>query len=145
MAMPPGTMPVTTRLSPARRLLLRQFGQFAVIGTAGFFWDTAVVYLTAPWVGPYAAGIISFVIVGSINWLANRFWTYRDLSHDAMHRQLVRFLIANAVGFVLNRGTYITLIATQPLFHAHLILAIAAGGGAGMFVNFFLSRRLVFR
>jgi putative flippase GtrA len=138
-------MLATTHLSPAHRLLLRQFAQFAVIGTAGFVWDTAVVYLTRPWVGPYAAGIISFFIVGSINWLANRFWTYRDLSHDALHRQLVRFLIANAVGFVLNRGTYITLVATQPLFHAHLVLAIAAGGLAGMFVNFFLSRRLVFR
>jgi putative flippase GtrA len=62
-----------------------------------------------------------------------------------MHRQLVMFLIANAIGFVLNRGTYIVLIATQPLFRAHLVLAIAAGAGAGMFVNFFLSRRLVFR
>jgi putative flippase GtrA len=62
-----------------------------------------------------------------------------------MHRQLVKFLIANAVGFVLNRGTYMGLIATQPLFRHHLVLAIASGAGAGMFVNFFLSRRLVFR
>jgi putative flippase GtrA len=28
---------------------------------------------------------------------------------------------------------------------AHLVLAVAAGGIAGMFVNFFLSRRMVFR
>jgi putative flippase GtrA len=132
-------------LSPAQLLLLRQFGQFAVIGAFGFVWDTAIVYATAPFVGPYVAGVISFVIVGTINWLANRFWTYRGLGHDAMHRQLVRFLITNAVGFVLNRGTYFALIATQKLFHDHLILAIAAGAGAGMFVNFFLSRRLVFR
>jgi putative flippase GtrA len=128
-----------------RSPLARQFLQFAIIGTAGFVWDTCVVYATAPFVGKYAAGIISFVIVGSINWFANRFWTYRHLNHDAMHRQLVRFLIANGVGFVLNRGTYVGLIYTQPLFSAHLVLAIAAGGIAGMFVNFFLSRRLVFR
>jgi putative flippase GtrA len=132
-------------LSPAQFLLLRQFGQFAVIGAFGFVWDTAIVYATAPLVGPYVAGVISFVIVGTINWLANRFWTYRGLGHDAMHRQLVRFLITNAVGFVLNRGTYFALIATQPLFRHHLILAIACGAAAGMFVNFFLSRRLVFR
>jgi putative flippase GtrA len=126
-------------------ILVRQFLQFAAIGAAGFVWDTAIVYATRPWVGPYAAGIISFFIVGTINWFANRFWTYRHLSHDAMHRQLVRFLIANAVGFVLNRGTYMGLIYTQPLFYRHLVLAIAAGAGAGMFVNFFLSRKLVFR
>ena len=133
------------RLSPARQVLLRQFMQFGLIGVLGFFWDTAIVYATAPLLGPYAAGVLSFFIVGSINWLANRYWTYSHLNHAAMHRQLVMYLIANAVGFVLNRGTYIALVATQPLFHAHLVLAIAAGAVAGMFVNFFLSRRLVFR
>jgi putative flippase GtrA len=132
-------------LTPAQFLLLRQFGQFAVIGAFGFVWDTAIVYATAPFVGLYVAGVISFVVVGTINWLANRFWTYRGLDHDAMHHQLVLFLITNAVGFVLNRGTYFALIATQPLFHHYPVLAIAAGAGAGMFVNFFLSRRLVFR
>ena len=133
------------RLTPERRLLLEHFIKFAIIGTAGFVWDTAVVYATAPFVGPYWAGAISFVIVGTINWVANRWWTYRHLSHDAMHKQWVRFLIANAVGFVLNRGTYFALVYTQPYVRAHLVLAVAAGGIAGMFVNFFLSRRLVFR
>ena len=133
------------RLSPERLLLLRQFLQFAVIGVAGFLWDTAVVYATAPLIGPYAAGVVSFFIVGTINWLANRYWTYRHLSHAAMHRQLVMFLIANTVGFVLNRGTYAALIATQPFVARHLVVAVAAGACAGMFVNFFLSRRLVFR
>jgi putative flippase GtrA len=133
------------RLSPERQLLLRQFLQFAVIGVAGFLWDTAVVYATAPLIGPYAAGVVSFFIVGTINWLANRYWTYRHLSHAAMHRQLVMFLVANTVGFVLNRGTYAALIATQPFVAHHLVFAVAAGAGAGMFVNFFLSRRLVFR
>jgi putative flippase GtrA len=135
----------TGRLSPERRLLLRQFMQFAVIGGAGFLWDNAIVYGTAPLIGKYAAGILSFVIVCCINWLANRFWTYRHLNHDAMHRQLVMFAIANAVGFVLNRGTYMALIATRPFFANHLVFALAAGAVAGMFVNFFLSRRLAFR
>jgi putative flippase GtrA len=126
-------------------LLIRQFLQFAVIGAFGFLWDTLIVYATTPLVGPYIAGVISFIIVGCINWMANRLWTYRHLNHDAMHRQLVRFLIANVVGFVLNRGTYSILIYTQPLFREYLVLPIAAGAGAGMFVNFFLSRRLVFR
>jgi putative flippase GtrA len=144
--MPPAPIALAARiLTPAQLLLLCQFAQFAVIGAFGLLWDTIIVYATAPFVGPYAAAMVSFVIVGCINWLANRYWTYRGFSHDAMHRQLVRFLIANAIGFVLNRGTYVLLVATQPLFHAHLVLALAAGAGAGMFVNFFLSRALVFR
>jgi putative flippase GtrA len=133
------------RLSPERLLMLRQFLQFGAIGVAGFVWDTAIVYSLKGWLGLYVAGGISFIIVASINWLANRYWTYRELSHDAAHRQLARFLGVNTVGFVLNRGTYAALIATQPVVHDHPVLAIAAGAVAGMFFNFFLSRRLVFR
>jgi putative flippase GtrA len=140
--------PVTLALNvlpPERRLLARQFLQFAVIGALGFVWDTCIVYALSPHMGPYVAGVISFLIVASINWMANRWWTYRGLNHDAMHRQLVRFLMANMVGFVLNRGTYFSLLYFVPLCRVYLVLPVAAGGIAGMFVNFFLSRRLVFR
>jgi putative flippase GtrA len=132
-------------LSPEHRLLLGQFLRFGVIGTLGFVWDTLIVTSLAPFLGAYAAGIISYFIVASINWMLNRVWTYRGLAHGVRHRQLIRFLIANSIGFVLNRGTYIALIATVPLCRHYLVLPVAAGGICGMFVNFFLSRRLVFR
>ncbi len=137
--------PLLARVPPARRLMLVQFLRFGVIGTLGFVWDTIVVYATAPWTGLYVAGVISYIIAGSINWLLNRIWTYRHLSHGAMHRQAVMFLVVNSAGFVLNRGVYFSLIATQPYCHDHPVIPIAAGGIAAMFVNFFLSRRLVFR
>ena len=122
-----------------------QFLRFGVIGTLGFVWDTIVVYATAPWVGLYAAGVISYVIAGSINWLLNRIWTYRHIPHGAMHRQVMMFLLVNSAGFAINRGLYFTLIATQPVCRAYPVIAIAAGGVCAMFVNFFLSRRLVFK
>jgi putative flippase GtrA len=133
------------RLTPAQFTLAQQFAKFAVVGGIGFVCDTGVIYALAPFVGPYWAGTVSFIIVGSLNWLLNRIWTYRHLQHTAPHRQVVAFLAANAVGFVLNRGTYFTLVATVPFCHAHLVVPVAAAAGAGMFVNFFLSRRLVFR
>jgi putative flippase GtrA len=148
MASNPLTIPLDYALGilpPHRRVLARQFLQFGIIGTLGFVWDTCIVYALTPHLGPYIAGLISFFIVASINWGANRWWTYRGHDHDSMHVQLVRFLMANAVGLVLNRGTMFTLVATVPLCRVYLILPVAAGGIAGMFVNFFLSRRLVFR
>ena len=137
--------PLLARVPPARRLILVQFFRFGVIGTLGFVWDTIVVYATAPFVGLYVAGVISYIIAGSINWLLNRIWTYRHVPHGAMHKQALMFLLVNSVGFVLNRGIYFTLIATQPVCRAYPVLAIGAGGVAAMFVNFFLSRRLVFK
>ncbi len=137
--------PVLARIPPARRLILVQFFRFGVIGTLGFVWDTIVVYATAPMVGLYAAGVISYVIAGSINWLLNRMWTYRHIPHGAMHRQAMMFLLVNSAGFAINRGIYFTLIATQPVCREYPVIAIAVGGVCAMFVNFFLSRRLVFK
>ena len=62
-----------------------------------------------------------------------------------LHREWARFLMANMAGFVLNRGTYAILVTVWPLAARQPVLATAAGAVAGMFVNFSLSRRLVFR
>ena len=137
--------PLLSLLSPERRLIAGQFLRFGIIGTLGFVWDTLIVYATAPFVGLYVAGVVSYLVAGSINWLLNRMWTYRHVPHGAMHRQAMLFLLVNSIGFVLNRGIYFSLIATQPFCHSHPVVPIAAGGVAAMFVNFFLSRRLVFR
>jgi putative flippase GtrA len=133
------------RLTQEQFALAEQFAKFAVVGGIGFCADTGVIYALNPFIGPYYAGTISFLIVGSLNWLLNRIWTYRHLQHSAPHRQVVAFLGANAIGFVINRGTYFTLVATVPFCHAHLVVPVAAAAVAGMFINFFLSRRLVFK
>ena len=61
------------------------------------------------------------------------------------HRQWVRFLAANAFGFTLNRGTYALLVTFVAVCAAQPIFATAAGAIAGMFLNFSLSRAMVFR
>lgn len=144
--------PLLHRIGPERRVVLVQFIRFAMIGTLGFVWDTIIVYtLTpllsrhAPRYGVYIAGFVSYFIVASINWLLNRIWTYAHVSHGVRHRQLMMFLLANSVGLVLNRGTYSLLVHFLPFCRVYLVVPVAAGGVCGMFVNFFLSRRLVFR
>jgi putative flippase GtrA len=46
---------------------------------------------------------------------------------------------------VLNRGTYAVLVTFVPLCAAEPVWAVAAGAVAGMFLNFSLSRAMVFR
>ena len=46
---------------------------------------------------------------------------------------------------LLNRSVYEVLVYLVPTCAAYPFLATAAGTGTGMFVNFALSRRLVFR
>ena len=129
------------------RPLATQFVKFGLVGTVGFVVDNAFVY-TAHFgfgVGLILAGILSFFVAGSCNWLLNRMWTFRGASKGRLHYEWLRYLATNAAGFVLNRGVYIALIATSVLCRLHPVLALAAGSIAGLGVNFVMSRRIVFR
>ena len=62
-----------------------------------------------------------------------------------MARQWGRFVTLNLLGFAANYGTYAALIAGSAVVAAQPILGVAAGSLAGMFINFAVSRRFVFR
>ena len=137
---------------PARRLatearvgILVQFLMFGTVGTFGWLLDTATVYALRNSLGLYGAGLVSYVVAATGTWLFNRVWTFRGVGNGPVHRQWARFLAANAVGFVLNRGTYALLVTFVALCAAQPIFATGAGAIAGMFVNFGLSRAIVFR
>jgi len=129
----------------ARIRLLVQFLMFGTVGTFGWVIDTAVVYALRAQLGLYGAGLASYCAAATFTWLCNRLWTFRGQGEGPAHRQWASFLAVNAFGFILNRGTYALTIAFIPLFAREPIFATAAGAIAGMFVNFGLSRAIVFR
>jgi putative flippase GtrA len=136
---------LTRTFTPARMALLRQFLRFGTVGFCGFLVDTAVVYALRGWLGLYVGGLVSYVAAATVTWGLNRIWTFRGKGSGAAHRQWLLFLAANGFGFVLNRGTYFALVALVPFCAANPVLAIMGGVAAGMFINFHLSRKLVFR
>lgn len=131
--------------TPQRVALVSRFMKFGTVGALGFIWDTVTVYALAPWIGLYGAGVAAYLIASTLNWLMNRLWTFRDRAQGAAHRQWALFVAGNAGGFVLNRGTFFALVATVPMCRSYPVLAVAAGTFAGMFVNFGVTSRLVFR
>jgi len=134
------------RILPAYRVaLVMQFLRFGVVGGLGFVVDTAVVYATRGWIGNYWAAVPAYIVAASFNWLLNRLWTFRGQGSGPMHRQWTLFMATNLIGFTLNRGAYWTLISISVLCADNPVIAVAAGSLSGMFANFFLSRRLVFR
>jgi putative flippase GtrA len=138
--------PSLQRAATAQRLaLLRQFIRFGTVGLAGFVVDTACVYALRHPLGLYGAGAAAYVVAASGNWLLNRVWTFRGQGNGSAHRQWAMFMVANLIGFVLNRGTYALLVTFMAAAAQQPVIATAAGAVAGMFVNFSLSRRLVFR
>ena len=129
----------------ARLGFSERFVRFGIVGVFGFCWDTATVYATRGFAGIYLAGVLGFLVSASANWALNRVWTFRGQVHVAPHIQWARFMAANAVGFVFNRGTFFILVTISPLCRQNPVIAISAGAIFGLAFNYFLSKKLVFR
>ncbi len=125
--------------------VMAQFLRFGTVGAGGFVVDTATVYATKGALGLYGAGAVAYFTASTANWLFNRLWTFRGQGAGPAHRQWLNFLGANLLGFVLNRGTYFTLVTVSVVCARQPVLAVAAGVAVGMFLNFHLSRSYVFR
>ena len=126
-------------------MALRQFLQFGVVGASGFAVNVAWCICCGATLGLAWAGLAAYFVAATTNWALNRVWTFRAARRDGLLRQWLMFLAANTLGFVLNYGTYLALIALFPLCARQPVFAVAAGVVAGLFANFTLSRRLVFR
>jgi len=129
------------------RKIIEQFLRFGVVGTVGFLVDSAVLLsMMALGLGPYGGRVVSYLAAASTTFALNRAWTFRDAGRERpVATQWGRFILVNLVGFAANYGTYAALIATSSLVAENLVLGVAAGSIAGMFINFGLSRRFVFR
>ena len=137
--------PARNMATEARIHMIVQFAMFGTVGLAGLVVDTATVYALRHRLGLYGAGLVSYCVAATTTWLLNRNWTVRGRGGGPAHRQWMRFLLANLAGFVLNRGTYAALVTFVPLCADEPVFAVAAGAIVGMFLNFSLSRTMVFR
>jgi len=125
--------------------IIEQFLRFGVVGTAGFLMDSAVLLgMLAIGAGPYAGRLVSYLAAASLTFALNRGWTFRSAARAPVAPQWGRFVLLNLLGFAVNYGTYVTVLAAIPLAAAHPVLGVAAGSIAGMVINFVVSRRFVF-
>jgi putative flippase GtrA len=126
--------------------IIGQFLRFGVVGTAGFLVDTAVLYaMLALGLGPYGGRVVSYLAAASATFALNRAWTFRAAARAPVARQWSAFVLLNLLGFAVNYGTYAVLLAGSATVAAYPVLGVAAGSIAGMFINFAVSRRFVFR
>lgn len=125
----------------------RQFFKFGIVGVVGFAVDTAFLYLgiDALGLGRVAAGFFAFPFAVTVTWIGNRLYTFRDAPHEPPAKQWAKFASVCAVGIVFNRGTYTLMVSFIPFVYAAPVLGLLGGTAAGMFFNFFASKRLVFK
>ena len=124
--------------------LLGQMGRFVLVGTAVFGVNAVLVELLVTAVGPVWAQVIAFPLAATLAWWLNRRYTF-GASGSSLRREWLHYILANALGWLLNNGVYLLCVDRFALAARHPALAVAAGSIAGMVANFILSRQLVFR
>src|SRR4249920_2471011 len=90
-------------------LVVRQFLTFGVIGTAAFVIDATLLTLLVHkmGLGLYSGRAISFLCGASFTWALNRRFTFASRPNESRATQWLRFLATNAVGAMVNLGTYV--------------------------------------
>lgn len=124
-----------------------QFFKFGLVGLVGFIVDTAFTYggIYILGLSRIAAGFFAFPFAVTVTWIGNRLFTFREVDHEPMAKQWAKFASVCAVGIVFNRGTYSLMVSTIPFVYDYPVLGLLGGTAAGMFFNFFASKRLVFK
>ena len=134
--------PARAGMEAARQLL-----SFSIVGGVGFLVDTGTLYLAITALGTnlYSGRVLSYLVAATTTWALNRRYTFSNQRSPNPTAEWARFLAANAVGGLINYGTYALLVTVEPVAAAHPVLGVAAGSVAGLTVNFLLSRHAVFR
>ena len=94
------------------RKLISQFTKFGVIGALGFVIDTGIFNILIFTVlasdivahGSIYAKIISTVVAIVVNWIGNRFWTFRAHRGPQLWREGLEFGLVSLGGLVIGIG-----------------------------------------
>jgi putative flippase GtrA len=138
---------------PSAVALSRQVVQFGAVGSVGFVVDVGVFNLllvagTAAHVHGAAvlAKVISTTFAIAVNWLGNRYWTFRDLRRADIGREAIEFAIASVAGSMVTLAclgfSHYVLHLTSAL--ADNISANVIGLALGSAVRFVAYRTWVF-
>jgi putative flippase GtrA len=123
----------------------RQFAHFTMVGVVGFIVDATVLYLCLHGLGLglYSGRLVSYLVAASTTWYLNRTLTFGDRSPPG--RQWARFIATNAIGALVNYGSYSAIVTLLPTGPFVPLLGVALGAIAGVGFNFTASRLYVFR
>lgn len=117
------------RIVALTQLLWREVAKFGVVGGIGFFIDTGIFLwlITGPMEdSAVKAKVIATGVATIFSWVANRYWTFRNRRQSNVVRELVLFLVMNAVGAGIQAGF---------VFIAKYLLGITSAGGMVFFGN----------
>jgi putative flippase GtrA len=136
-----------TALTQRVRHLVPELAKFGVVGAIGSVVDlggSALLYGTFH-LGPITSKAIALSAACVVTYLGSRFWTFRHRENQAVHRELILFIVLNAIGLVIAE---IVIGMTAYVFGAKdqiaYNVASVIGTGFGTIFRFWAYRKWVF-
>ena len=124
-----------------------QMLRFGIVGGIGFLVDAGILYLMLTWgLDPYSGRVISFLAAATTTWILNRSFTFRRDSRSDTHPagEWLAYLGLMVIGGLVNYGTYALAVALLEPVEQHPVIGVALGSIAGMAINFWTSKAMVF-
>jgi putative flippase GtrA len=136
----------------SRAELSGQMLRFGIVGGIGFLVDAGVLYaMLALGLGPYSGRVVSFLAAATTTFVLNRSFTFRRDSPSDTHPPAVHpmgewlvYLGLMVIGGLVNYGIYAAAVALSEQVHRYPVIGVALGSVAGMVLNFWTSKTMVF-
>ncbi|MBP7711499.1 MAG: GtrA family protein [Gammaproteobacteria bacterium] len=123
-----------------------QFLRFAVVGVLAFLVDASVLQAAlALGLDPYSGRVASYLCAATAAWAMNRRYTFRVPGREGLAGEWLAYLAANAIGGLVNYGTYVLALWLSGAVRTWPVLGVAAGSVAGLAFNFVVNKYWVFR
>jgi putative flippase GtrA len=127
--------------------VLGQMLRFGMVGGIGFLVDAGVLTAMLTWgLGPYSGRVVSFLAAATTTFILNRSFTFRRDSRSDTHpaHAWLAYLGLMVIGGLVNYGTYAAAVALFEPVHRYPVIGVALGSIAGMAINFWTSKTMVF-
>lgn len=133
------------------RKLQRRLMRFAGVGSLGFLVDFALTWSLTRLAGfhPAISRAFAIMVAMCITYLLNRSFTFQSTA-NTRGREMARYFAVNITGALVNYGIFNITLALAPLVSLvpssalALGLAIVAGSGTAMCLNYLGSHFFVF-
>ena len=124
-----------------------QMLRFGIVGGIGFLVDAGLLHvMLLLGLGYYGGRVVSFLAAATTTWILNRSFTFRRETPLTAHPagEWLAYLGLMVIGGVVNYGTYAAAIELSEPVRRAPVLGVALGSLAGMAINFWTSKTMVF-